>query len=286
MTYLPMNANSVPLALLEPGDTSGKSRPLRRPSSLKEGAAVLHDQKFHSVHLSVATAASIGFATNSLEGSAEHRVSIIEWKRFMEKSRSTGETEYWGISVRYAVEYRAIDIKGEFSVTALAANAELSNTSATIDFSTRGIDSAKLVTPIPIRSTLNVETYAEMVEAMNRIRDEVQNAPQGLIVPQLIGIATKPNLLIDDLEDKDLDRAIVITYSLTGLAQKVNLREALHDWRGDPEYTDLIESIYSIFGGNRQSVPEHAARRAKDEVAQYRLGRDWPGPGLRIATRQ
>ena len=284
MPYLPTTTNAVPKELFDPSDTSGEQVLVRPPSALKQGAAVLSDQEFHSVHMSIATAASMGFGTSDLAGSHDRRFSLIEWRRYMEKPRKDGVIEYWGVSIRYSVEYRSSDLNGDFSITGLAASAEISNSSVQIDFSTRGINSDKLATPIPIRTKLNVETYAEMVGAMNRIREEVQATPKDLIKPRLIGVTTRPDLVIEGMDDPDLDRAVSITYALTGLAQGVDYREVRQSWKGADDQMPIIESVYEAFGAASGDIPEHVKRRAKDEVANYRLARTSWGPLMRKAT--
>ncbi|MEM7341863.1 MAG: hypothetical protein AAF467_24680 [Actinomycetota bacterium] len=280
MAYLPTTSNSLPRELVDPTDRSGAQMVIRPPSVLKQGPSILTDQEFHSVHLTISTAAAMGFGTLSVDASHDRRFSLIEWRRFMEKPRKDGAIEFWGVSVRYAVEYRASDLKGDFSITGLAASAELSNASISIDFSTRGIDSDKLVTPIPIRSTLNVETYAEMVEAMNRIREEVQGAPKQLIQPKLIGVKTRPQLLIESVQDPDLDRAISITYALTCIAQGTSGREARAEWKGDDAQLPLISEVYEVFGASKGKVSDFVMRQARDELAHYRLAKEWRGPGV------
>lgn len=147
-------------------------------------AADLKDWIQSEKDLSIDESLSLGFAPFSLDQSGNHRTIVLDAMRYADK-----DTIRWGAGVRFVLHAWTEhgDAKGSVALVAAQASLNLVYTRTTVQI--LGYQSPDLAKILPGFEEMSVSNYADLMKALDAVRDAVLGANANDLTPTPIAVS-------------------------------------------------------------------------------------------------
>jgi hypothetical protein len=112
---------------------------------------------------------------------------IVDWVQFKEQECSQGNRKRYGVGARLFLHITKKKRGVSLQLPTLAANVELDRAEVTYTISTIGITGDQVLDALPTGATFDVENYAKVINAVDRIITLARDNTDGVIIdPQLL----------------------------------------------------------------------------------------------------
>ena len=116
-------------------------------------------------------AATLGFSVFSLSGSGQHDVLIFQVARYKDVANG-GDTFRFGVAIEAVITVWVGKFQGNLTLPVVAANVQLSNSTASSDLAVRGY-LPKAALHLPPWGSFDVGSYAEFQSTVSTLQDTI-----------------------------------------------------------------------------------------------------------------
>ena len=237
----------------------------RQPADAPQTLDELPDRKTFFSTMSSSVALKVGIEFASAKTSALQKVAIQEYAIYKDIQKSKDARVRWGVSLRWINTVDILDVSINLTnLPMISAAAQLGYAAVTSQFTCEGIQPPNIDELMPIPGQLNVESYAEMNEAFEKIKGAIGKSDTK-ISPRVLAVYSDVN----EPQDASYKEALLVSLALKRISQGWSLTKALS--RTQPFDSNLrqrvIRSVYSDFvGSNMAETPSDVARNRVTKI--------------------
>jgi hypothetical protein len=229
----------------------------------------------HIYELDLETAGKLGFGIGSVQSDKRRRVLVLEFSRSKDLMPPGAKQPHrYGTAVRLVVQVSKYDLDANLALPAVAAQAQLGHLQASSELIVLGYVGSDLAQLIPSFSTLDVETYAELMKSVTAIQQKIGGDSDN-IRPVPLAVLDQDG---HDASTSAFAHAVAVTWALSQIAEAKPLNEARAHFPAidvAPPVHD-IEHTYRQMAGSElpdDAEPPAAAReKARGILGRLRLG--------------
>lgn len=226
------------------------------------GLSDLTNEKTETIKLSVDAALKLQIPFGSADNKLARTIFIQEYKKYRALTKNE-EMVHYGICIRWIVNIEKLNAMARISSLPLvAASGEFNYVNASARFEVIGISSPAITKLIPAPKDLTTETFTELNNAFNKIKDKIWDKDIQ-IMPKILGIYGS----IADKGASVFDDSVVISYALRMISRGNNLGKAIMNIRDDSK-RDLIKTVYLEIAGTTDPYAE-INKESKDRASKY-----------------
>jgi len=210
--------------------------------------------------LDLKAALSLNIPLGNIDTNSQWQVMIQEYSKYKDIS-SNDNVLRWGISIRWIVNFKSINVNANLSsLPLIAASAQLGLAQAEARFEVRGISSEKITNLIPASCELKVDTYAEMNKSLVEIKNLIYDQ-NTIIRPQILALDVTKRRTKDNYK-----YSVLVHWILNQICKGKSLDKVISKVNSHDGSIDVLKSIYNdILGDNINNIPnKHDKKKACD----------------------